>query len=143
MVRAAAVVFLAGVWIGLAGPALAVAEPVTGTCDALLVDAADELSPAEETEVQAAAGTLRTDTSFEPRVWVLTQEQDGRDLAEWIELQTDACDTWHAGVSDSRATSSSWRSRPTPVPSPARRTSGTAMRCPTRWTSGSPRSRPT
>ena len=100
MVRAAAVVFLAGGWIGLAGPALAVGEPVTGTCDALLVDAADELSPAEETEVQAAAGTLRTDTSFEPRVWVLTQEQDGRDLAEWIELQTDACDTWHAGVSD-------------------------------------------
>jgi len=100
MVRAAAVVFLAGGWIGLAGPALAVGEPVTGTCDALLVDAADELSPAEETEVQAAAGTLRTDTSFEPRVWVLTQEQDGRDLADWIELQTDACDTWHAGVSD-------------------------------------------
>lgn len=96
---AAAVVGVAG-WIGLAGPALAVGEAITGACDAVLVDAADELSPAEEAEVEAAARALRADTSFEPRVWVLTQDQDGRDLAEWIEVQTDACDTWHAGVSD-------------------------------------------
>lgn len=98
-VRVAACVVVVGTWIGCASPALALEQPVTGECDAVLADAAGELSPAEEADVIEAATTFRTATSFEPRIWVLTQDQDGRDLAEWIDIQTAACDTWHAGNS--------------------------------------------
>lgn len=99
-VRSGAAIIGVGAWIGLASPALAVEQPVTGECDALLVDAANQLSPVQEAEVVAAAGRLRSETSFEPRVWVLSQAQDGSGLSEWIEVQTAACDTWHAGSSE-------------------------------------------
>ena len=100
VVRGSAAVVVVGAWIGLSGSALALEQPATGECDALLVDAAEELSQAEEADVIAAATAFRTATSFEPRIWVLTQDQDGRDLPEWIDLQTAACDTWHAGSSE-------------------------------------------
>lgn len=83
----------AGAWLLLAAPALALTgdEPVTGQCDALVVDEAGELSPADEERVADAAAAFRTELSFEPRVWVLDQRQDGVDLASWIVAQETAC----------------------------------------------------
>lgn len=73
----------------------AVAATPTDTCDALLLDTAGVLSAAQAERVSDTARSLRSETAYEIRVRILTQEQ-APSLDAWMDAQEAACSSWRA-----------------------------------------------
>ncbi len=63
------------------------------SCDALLVDSAGVLSAEEARRVTEAARSFRSETAFEVRIRILTQ-QEAPSLESWMDAQEAACPTW-------------------------------------------------